>query len=81
MARDPHFPSPRSFVKTFFGKEKVSDSPHINRVVPRNAARDVIPYSEGNRKTEPHICPQTPMGSWRVNAILVLLSTSRLYTG
>lgn len=29
-----------------------------------------------NKKRGTYICPQTPMGSWRVNASLVLLSTS-----
>jgi hypothetical protein len=39
---DAHFPSPIQYhEKGSFLKENGSDSPHLNRIVPRNAARVV----------------------------------------
>jgi hypothetical protein len=44
--------------------------------------RELLASSRVNGKYKAmYIWPQTPMGSWRVNASLALLSISRLYTG
>ena len=64
--------------------------PHVNGVIPRNAMdeaasqRTAMPGEDGtllahtSGKGDAYIWPHTPMGSWRVKATLVLLSTSML---